>query len=312
MLLVTVGGVVAGCNGGQESTPVINLTSTLQPRDPGLPKYDVLAEGLDFPEGPAFDPQGNLWCTEIGAGTLVKLIDGKVQRMKTGGRPNSMAFDKRGRIWMCDSDLNKIRRLDFETSEWETILEVVEGDVLQTPNDLSFDAQGNLIFSCPNFADLEQNGYVVCLTPERRAIKIATGLYRPNGVEIVDGGKALVIADTYQKVLFKGAWDDRKLEWKSPVAWCQIGGAEGPDGMAFGADGLLYQAVYGDGVVRVVGVDGKITREIKTPGSNVTNVAIDPSGRLGIVVTETEKGQLLSYPLIQPGAAIYDGGDRWK
>jgi sugar lactone lactonase YvrE len=33
--------------------------------------WKVLVEGLGFPEGPAFDPQGNLWCTDMGTGELV-------------------------------------------------------------------------------------------------------------------------------------------------------------------------------------------------------------------------------------------------
>jgi hypothetical protein len=33
---------------------------------------------------------------------------------------------------------------------------------------------------------------------------------------------------------------------------------------------------------------------------------------LGLVVTETEHGQLLSLPDIKPGTAIFDGGDAWQ
>jgi gluconolactonase len=302
-LLLTAAGVLASC-----TDKSIQATSTPPPSGPPV----VLADGLNFPEGPAFDSQGNLWCTEIGSGTLVKFADGKLERTDTGGKPNSMAFDRLGRIWICDSGQNKIRRLDLSSGKWETLLEEVDGQALQTPNDLSFDARGNLLFSCPNFASEEKTGYVVCLTPAGKAMKIASGYYRPNGLEIVDGGKALVVADTYQKTLFKGSWNDQELLWENPAAWAKVGGSEGPDGMAFGADGLLYQAIYGDGAVRVVGADGKIRREISVPGHNVTNAAVDPSGKLGIVVTETEKGQLLSYPEIQPGEAIFDGGDAWK
>lgn len=318
VLALTAGGLIAGCRAVEVSTPIAD---SLSPTDDvpaaesaaePAPEYIILAEGLDFPEGPAFDPQGGLWCTEIGAGTVVKWVDGKVERLETGGKPNSMAFDRQGRVWICDSGQNKIRRLDLESGEWETLLAEVDGEGLQTPNDLSFDARGNLLFTCPNFASEERKGYVVCLSPDGKARKIGADYYRPNGLDIVEGGEALVVADTYQRTLFKGAWDAEKLEWSEVKAWAEVGGSEGPDGMAFGADGLLYQGIYGDGVVRVVDGTGKVTREIAVPGRNVTNVAVDPSGKLGIVVTETEKGRLISFPGIQPGAAIYDGGDKWK
>ena len=93
--------------------------------------------------------------------------------------------------------------------------------------------------------------------------------------------------------------------WQDPQPWAQVGGSEGPDGMVPGADGLLYQAIFGDGVIRVVNAQGQVEREIAVPGANPTNVAIDPAGRLGIVVTETEQGQLLSLPTIQPGVALF-------
>ena len=275
----------------------------------------VLATGLDFPEGPAFDPQGNLWCTELNAGTILKLVDGQPVRYPIdggpGGRGNGMAFDKLGRAWVADSGRNAIQRFDPANEQWETILDMVDNQPLQSPNDLCFDSAGNLLFTCPNFNNTDPTGYVVCLRPDGTAKKIVEGFYRPNGLDVVEGGKALVVADTYRKTLFKGAWDAASATWSDPRAWAEVGGTEGPDGMTPGADGLLYQAIYGDGVVRVVGPDGRVLNEIKVPGANPTNVAIDPSGALGIVITETEKGQLISLPGYRPGVAIFDGGDAW-
>jgi gluconolactonase len=279
-------------------------------------RFEVLAEGLDFPEGPAFDAQGNVWCTEVGwvgdRRGLVQLVDGKVRRIPLDSRPNGMIFDRQGRAWVTDSGLNAIRRFDPQSETWETMLETVAGERLHTPNDLCFDGQGNLLFTCPNFDSNERSGYVVCLQPDGKAARIAEGYYRPNGLELVDGGKALVVGDTYQKQLFKGAWDDRSCVWENPQPWCKVGGSEGPDGMTPGADGLLYAAIYGDGVIRVIDPNGTIVREIRVPGNNPTNVAVDPSGKLGIVVTETEKGKLISYPGFRPGVATFDGGDAWK
>jgi gluconolactonase len=312
---ISAGALLAACGSPQAETPAPTLESspfTPTPDD----KFDVLAEGLDFPEGPAFDSLGNVWCTELGwvgdRRGLVQLVDGKVRRISMDSRPNGMIFDRQGRAWVTDSGLNAIRRFDPQTETWETMLEAVGGDSLHTPNDLCFDAQGNLLFTCPNFDSSERTGYVVCLRPDGTASKIAEGYYRPNGLDIVDGGKALVVGDTPQKQLFKGAWNDQTCLWESPQPWAKVGGSEGPDGMTPGADGLLYAAIYGDGVIRVVDGSGKIVREIKVPGSNPTNVAVDPTGRLGIVVTETEKGRLLSYPGIKPGLATFDGGEAWK
>jgi len=272
----------------------------------------VLLEGLDFPEGPAFDPQGRLWCTELGSGNLVLWDGQQARRFATQGKPNGLAFDRQGRAWVPDSGQNAIRRFDPRNETWETVLDQVDGKALQSPNDLCFDSAGNLLFTCPNFASEERLGYVVCLSPDGGARKIAEGYYRPNGLDVVDGGKALVVADTYQKKLFKGGWDAQERRWLDPQHWAEVGGSEGPDGMAFGADGRLYQAIYGDGLVRVIDGQGQTVDKLALPGNNPTNAAIDPSGKLGLVVTETERGLLLSLPWVRPGAAIFDGGEAWQ
>jgi gluconolactonase len=327
--LLSTGGLLASCVGtaSPASTPAGSPTPTMAapfpaaspsapiagPTPPRPGQVVVLAEGLEFPEGPAFDPQGRLWCTELGSGNLVRLeADGTLRRYPTGGSPNGLAFDRLGRAWVPDSQQNAIRRFDTKTEAWETLLDSLDGAALQAPNDLAFDALGNLLFTCPNFASTERTGYVVCLRPDGTARVIGEGFYRPNGLDVVEQGKALVVADTYQKTLFKGAWDAQTAAWSDPQPWAEVGGSEGPDGMAPGADGLLYQAIYGDGVVRVVAPDGRVAAELALPGANPTNAAIDPSGQLGLVVTETEKGQLLSLPWVTPGMAIFDGGEAWE
>ncbi len=319
------GALLAACNQAVESGENENdapLISTDLPESPAFqteettPTVNVLASGLDFPEGPAFDPEGNLWCTELLGGNLVRLEGEKIVRYPTGGRPNGLAFDRKGRAWVCDSGQNAIRRFDPATDVWETLVDSLDGDPLQSPNDLCFDASGNLLFTCPNFADTSPTGYVCCLTPDGKLSRIVEGFYRPNGLDIVDGGDALVVADTYRKVLVKGAWvgggQSGTQTWKDPVEWVEVGGREGPDGMVPGKDGLLYAAIYGDGVLRVIDAEGQIISEYNLPGANPTNAAVDPSGKLGLVVTETENGQLLSLPEIQPGVAIFDGGEAWQ
>ena len=311
------GGLLAACAPAPSAAPL--PTAALAPTSTTAaptPEYQILASGLDFPEGPAFDPHGNLWCTELQGGTVVRYDSGQLHRYPVGGAPggrgNGMAFDRQGRAWVADSGRSVIQRFDPASERWQVILDSVDGEPLLSPNDLCFDAVGNLLFTCPNFANTDPLGYVVCLPPDGAARKIVEGYYRPNGLDIVEGGKALVVADTYRKTLFKGVWDSAARAWQDPQPWARVGGSEGPDGMAPGADGLLYQAIYGDGVIRVVSPDGKVSREIKIPGANPTNVAIDPSGSLGLLVTETEKGQLISFPAIRPGPAIFDGGDAWK
>jgi gluconolactonase len=61
----------------------------------------------------------------------------------------------------------------------------------------------------------------------------------------------------------------------------------GPDGMAFGEDGRLYCAVYGQRGISVLGDDGKLADVIRTNGSRPTNIAFVGHTN-NAIVTEVE------------------------
>jgi len=274
-------------------------------------RVDVILEGLDEPDGIAFDPTGRLWCAEKGAGYLVRFDEGKMSRVSVGGAPAGLAFDARGRAWVADPQRNIIFRFDPYTKVWEIMLDQINGKPLQSPDDLAFDSEGSLLFSCPNLTNDNRDGYIACLQPDGSAKQIGAGYIRPSGLDFVSKGKALIVADTAQKKIFKGIWDSDLAAWFDPRPWVESDSANGPDGIYPGDDGLIYQAAPGDGAVIVFDASGATTRRINVPGSRPVNLTVDPSGKLGLVVVEAETGKVISYPDIQPGANIYNGGNAW-
>ena len=272
------------------------------------PTVEVIAGGLEFPEGPAFDPEGNLWCAEIEGGCLTRWSEDGLERYPADGTPNGLAFDRAGRAWVCDAGQNAVHTFEPTTQNWQTVADTIRGRSLSAPNDLAFDPTGNLAFTCPGGSEQRPVGFACCLKPEGTLLEIAGGMRFPNGLAFVDGGEALVIAETHRQRLWKGGWDAEETRWIEPSPWAEVGGPVGPDGMALGADGLLYVAVFGSGRVEVVDENGGIAMIFDLPGSNPTNAAFDPTGRLGLVVTEAERGELLSLPELGPGARLFDGG----
>ena len=274
---------------------------------------NALATVLRFPEGPVFLPDGALWCVEAKGGGLVRLKDGVVTRVPTGGAPNGLAVDGQARIWICDSEQCSIRRLDPSTNITTTIADQVAGQPLNKPNDLAFDAAGNVIFTCPGNSRQEPTGYVCCLTPAGAISVVARGMFFPNGLAFVDEGRTLIVAETYRQRLWKGTWDARERRWLEAHVWAEgVVGAPGPDGMAIGADGRLYVAVYGSSQVKVFDAAGRQVTAYDLPGKNPTNCAFDPAGSLGLVVTEAEQGILWSLPQLGPGLSLFTGGNVWK
>lgn len=266
----------------------------------------LLAEGLRFPEGPAFAPDGSLWCVELKGGGLVRWHDGEMRRVETGGAPNGAAVDGAGRIWFCDAEQNAVRRVNPLTGDIETVADQVSLRALNKPNDLAFDSAGHLIFTCPGDSRRAPSGYVCCLSRDGAVSVIADQLYFPNGLAFTADGRELVVAETYRQRLWRGAWDPTRRQWYESRVWAEgVQGAPGPDGMAFGADGRLYVAVYGSGQVTIFTPDGRQVDSRPLPGRNPTNCAFDPSGHLGLVVSEAEQGRLWSLPELGSGAPLF-------
>lgn len=273
------------------------------------PRLTVLADGLDFPEGPAFDAVGDLWCVEMRAGRLARRRpDGRLERFDVGGAPNGIAIDAVGGVWFCDADQGAVRRLDAHTGRCVTVVDSVDGRPLDRPNDLAFDAAGNLVFTCPGNSRTEPTGYVCALSPAGECTIVADGLYFPNGLAFAPGGE-LILAETRRQRLWRGGWDPAARRWLAPKPFCQTMGAPiGPDGLAIDSDGLIYAAIYGGGLVQIFTSDGAHEGLLPTLGANTSNCAFDPSGALGLVVTETERGQILGFEIEARGARLYAGG----
>ena len=182
----------------------------------------------------------------------------------------------------------------------DTVLSEVSGRPLNKPNDLQFDELNNLIFTCPGSSDGEEPGYVVVRTPDGLAEVIADGLAYPNGLAFFPNYKTLLIAETHRQRIWQGFWDPEGLSWETIRVWSQVidtppnAPYPGPDGLAVGPDRNLYVAVFGAGLIRVLSTEGDFIRDISLPGQNPTNCIFDPSGKLGLVVTESSRGELLS------------------
>ncbi len=269
-------------------------------------RFDIIASGLCFPEGPVFDWKGNLWWSEIEGGALwCRTCSGDVKTFEVGGKPNGLAFHADGSVFFCDGARGEVRKLNPENAFTMTVASGHQG-----PNDLAFDSAGNLVFTCPGNSRVEPTGYVACLAADGKCTVIADGLMFPNGLAFANNCVALVIAETYGRRLWCGDWDATARKWLEPQILCETTeGPNGPDGIAIGDNGLIYTAIYGSGCIDIFRLDGTRAGCLATPGSNPTNCAFDPSGKLGLVVTEAERGQVLSFPQVGNGLMSFVGSD---
>lgn len=268
-----------------------------------MSKIRVLVNGLKFPRGLALDATGCLWCVEReGEGLFCRDKDGSTMRVHTGGRPNGAAVHE-NYLYFSDLDQHAIRRMHIETKVVDYVLDKISGRPLGSPNDLLFDSQDNLIFSCSGLREGEESGYVGVYSANNIAEIIADGLSYSSGLALFPTTRTLLIAETQRQRIWQGFWDAEALSWETIRVWSQVmevsthSGQQGPNGMAIGPDGNLYVALFGAGLIRVLSPDGEFVRDVELPGQNPTNCIFDPSGKLGLIVTESERGELLSIEL---------------
>lgn len=273
-------------------------------------EFRTIISGLNFPEGPVFDFDGNLWFVEIRGGNLSRWDGHELVRFGVNGTPNGAMISKNGSLWFCDSGRGEIRVFDPKTKTFKTMCNSTDsGKRLARPNDLIFDGAGNLLFS--DHADGREGPLsVICVLPKGtdRARVVSSGKYFTNGLALASDAKTLIFAETYRQQLWTAQWDSENLELLDEHCFAKAGnGPWGPDGIAFDNQENLFVAIFNEGQINVYSRNGERIDMLPCPGTRPTSCAFDPSGKLGLIVTEAERGEIISYPGAGPGLPIYYG-----
>ena len=88
-----------------------------------LDRFDELADGLNHPEGVAWNPFDGLIYAGGESGELYAVtLDGEVElRGSTGGSMLGIAVDGAGRVYACDAGRGEITRMDPATGGEERV-----------------------------------------------------------------------------------------------------------------------------------------------------------------------------------------------
>lgn len=217
-------------------------------------KMTVFAEGLDHPEGLAFDEEGVLWAGGE-AGQIYRLPAGKLEQVASvGGFCLGLTFSPSQELFVCNVGLHALQRIDKRGRVLQTI-ERVDGQPLQTPNFSVFDAHGDLYFSDSGEWS-KSNGRIYRLRASGLVEFFAGPFAFANGLALNATGEALFVVESQRDCVTR--LEIRKDGTAGEATVYASGLARIPDGVVFDSAQNLYVTCYATDCIYRVGTDGRV------------------------------------------------------
>jgi gluconolactonase len=298
---------------------------------------DIIATGLEFPEGPVAMPDGSVLLVEVARSTLVRVApDGtKDVIARAPGALNGAAIGPDGRVYLCnnggfewirergtvrpymqahDYASGSIDVLDLASGRIERLYERCGDHPLKGPNDIVFDVDGGFWFTDlgkrrPRDMD---RGFVYYARPDGSAIREVIGpLFTPNGIGLSPDGSTLYVAETETARLWSwqvtGPGEVAKRPWPSPAGGTLVTGMAGFhrfDSLAVASSGNICVAALHAGAVIEISPDGSRIQHHPMPDLGVTNLCFGGPDLRTAYITLSHEGRLAAMQWHEPGLRL--------
>jgi gluconolactonase len=269
-----------------------------------------IADGLHFPEGPAWDGTGNLYVSSCHGGYITKISSNEVIKFIDSTfnhdlkQTNGLTVYNDGNIFACDYGLGAILKISPDGKS-EIFIDGYNGKNFNRPNDLAFDSEGNLFFTDPKSYGKEKlDGRIFKVDiKSKKVTMLVDSLAFPNGIAFSpDMGKLFVCESARNRILTFKVNDDGSLSDQNVFA--ELPGGD-PDGLAFDVEGNLYVAHFGGGAIYVLSPNGKIKEKIFAPGMKPSNVEFGGDDMITLFITEDETNSVYSIKVKIPGIKLF-------
>jgi sugar lactone lactonase YvrE len=220
---------------------------------------------LEFAEGPAVGPAGDLYFSDIPRDTIYRLNLQTLEKQthtSQSGNSNGLAFTVNGALIACESGTRAVTRTVGEKRQ--VLIDKFEERRLNSPNDLTLDGVGGIYFTDPRYGErqsmeLEFEG-VYYLDAQRKLKLLTRELTRPNGIALSPDNRWLYVADHAGSKLWR--FDVVK---PGELANGQVIAAVGSDGMTVDAYGRVF-ITWGREVM-VLSAGGETVDRIEFPAA---------------------------------------------
>ena len=298
-----------------------------------MSNYEIIAAGLEFPEGPVVMPDGSIVLVEIKRGTITRVDpdDGSVDVVaQPGGGPNGAAIGPDGALYVCnnggfewgeargltipglvadDYSSGRIERIDLETGAVEVVYADVDGVPLKGPNDLMFDSTGGFWFT--------DHGKMRARTRDRGGLyygkadgssvrEIAFPLDGPNGVGLSPQQDRVYVAETHQGSILYWELDGPGELAGSPHGrfLARPAGRKLFDSLAIDAEGNVSVATIQTGGISTFTPDGEELEFFAVDDPLCTNICFGGADMKTAVITLSGTGKLIRADWPRPGLVL--------
>jgi len=243
------------------------------------PEVTLLADDLIFGEAPRWRDDG-WWLPDVFDCKLYRIDDAGRKTVMIDDlplRPNSIGFMPDGALLLVSSAARQLLRYKDGVLRCHADLSGIGTSHL---NDFAIDDAGRVYIGDFGYdlhggeAKRETHLYLVDLDGSVRIA--ASGIEFPNGMVLLDGGRKLVVAETWRGVLT--AFDRSPTgALSNPRLHADLGGRQ-PDGICADAEGGIWVPAFNTGEVVRVLEGGAITHRIQFEGSAVACQIGGPDG----------------------------------
>jgi gluconolactonase len=159
----------------------------------------MVGGAYQFAEGPVTSQDGNVYFSDVNAGKIYKWSPDRSVNIFVEGlnAPNGLAFDSAGNLVVCEGGNGRLISITSK-GVVTVVADQYNGIRFNEPNDLWIDLQGGIYFTDPSYnSEVVQKGEnVYYVTPNGgQVIRVVDDQVKPNGIEGSKDGKKLYIAD---------------------------------------------------------------------------------------------------------------------
>jgi gluconolactonase len=312
-----------------------------------MPTPQILASGLQFPEGPVVDQDGSILIVEIERRTITRVKDGKTSIVaELPGGPNGLAWGPGASLsdralYVCnnggflftkaaeggnrvkpgvpeDYTGGWIERIDPKTGERHVLYRNCGEHSLVGPNDIVFDKHGGFYFTdYGKFYPRHRinGGLYYALADGSKIVEVAYPLITPNGVGLSPDRETVYVAETETGRLWAFDLAEPGKAKRDPGSFAPhggrilygAGGYQRFDSLAVEESGNICIATIVSACITVVSPDGRLVEQVPTGDVVTTNICFGGADRKTATVTLSSSGTLAEMPWDRPGLALAHG-----